>query len=121
VDYVWQVEPGTTYTCEMFHSDPFQTIQSNKKQIGFAMSSRDSKATSFSLWPATQHFMKHNPESILPSEQTIMPWLLTSKEEYNFCHMWTSFQIVSTEFLKSEGYKLYMRYLDLVGGFFYER
>lgn len=104
----------------MFYQDPFETMQLKKKKIGFALSSRESKPAMMSLWPATLHYIKQYPFTVLPSDQTIMSWLITNGE-YNFCHMWTSFQIVSAEFIKSEKYKLYFHYLDLVGGFFYER
>ena len=34
-DYVWRVEPGSEYTCNMFQGDdPFQTMKANKKKIG---------------------------------------------------------------------------------------
>lgn len=119
VDYVWHVEPGTTYSCQM--QDPFKILQTTKKKIGFALTFKEEPSSMFSLWPATLHFIQQYSHVIRPTETTIMPWLITSKLEFNFCHISSSFQIVETSFLRSEEYQLYFHYLDLVGGFFYER
>ncbi|KAI9480376.1 MAG: nucleotide-diphospho-sugar transferase [Benjaminiella poitrasii] len=92
VDYVWRVEPGTSYTCNLFQhdEDPFQTMKSQKKKIG-------------------------------PAKTTIMDWLKTKDQEYNFCYLWSAFEIVSLDFLRSEQYNAYFHTLDTIGGFFYER
>ncbi|KAI8637887.1 nucleotide-diphospho-sugar transferase [Parasitella parasitica] len=122
VDYVWRVEPGSEYTCNMFHdNDPFQTMKINNKKIGFAITTKEDSATSFSLWPATLQFMRQNPQMITQADSSIMPWLMTKELEYNFCHMWSDFEIVDLAFLRSEEYQSFFHYLDLVGGFFYER
>lgn len=34
VEYVWRVEPGATYTCDMFQRDPFQSMKQGNKKIG---------------------------------------------------------------------------------------
>ncbi|CAO0797083.1 unnamed protein product [Mucor circinelloides] len=102
VDYAWRVEPGSEYTC-------------------FAITNKEDSATSFSLWPASLEFMRMNPQLITQADSSIMPWLLTKEREYNFCYMWPDFEIVDLAFLKSEEYLSFFHYLDLVGGFFYER
>ncbi|KAI9281476.1 nucleotide-diphospho-sugar transferase [Sporodiniella umbellata] len=87
VDYVWRVDAGSHYNCEMFRNDPFVTMQKNNKTIA----------------------------------NSVYSWLVDSKDEYNMCQISTSFEIVSLDFLKSEQYRTFFYYLDLVGGFFYER
>lgn len=89
--------------------------------IGFAITNKEDSATSFSLWPASLEFMRMNPQLITQADSSIMPWLLTKEREYNFCYMWPDFEIVDLAFLKSEEYLSFFHYLDLVGGFFYER
>lgn len=74
-----------------------------------------------SLWLTTRDFMKDNPHLVLSSNKTIMPWLLDDFGEYNYCHMWSNFEIVDLKFLRSEAYQSYFKFLDRRGGFFYER
>ncbi|KAG2190165.1 hypothetical protein INT46_002797 [Mucor plumbeus] len=122
VDYVWRVEPGSEYTCNMFQGDdPFQTMKINNKKMGFTITTKEDSATSFSLWPATLEFMRKNPHLITKADSSIMPWLVTKELQYNYCYIWSDFEIVDMEFLRSEAYQLFFQYLDLVGGFFYER
>ncbi|KAK4514231.1 Aminoacyl-tRNA hydrolase [Mucor velutinosus] len=122
VDYAWRVEPGSEYTCDMFQGDdPFQTMKANNKKMGFTITSKEDSATSFSLWPATLQFIRMNPQLITQADSSIMPWLLTKEREYNFCYMWSDFEIVDLAFLRSQEYTSFFHYLDLVGGFFYER
>ncbi|KAI7904913.1 nucleotide-diphospho-sugar transferase [Cokeromyces recurvatus] len=122
VDYVWRVEPGSSYSCDLFQQeqDPFQVMQSENKKIGFTITTKEDPKTSYNLWRATLYFMEQNPEWIKPKELTIMNWLITH-DQYNFCHMWTGFEIISLDFLRSKPYKAFFHYIDIVGGFFYER
>ncbi|KAI7873252.1 nucleotide-diphospho-sugar transferase [Mucor mucedo] len=119
VDYVWHVEPGTTFSCQM--EDPFRRLSASGKKIGFALTYRENPASMFSLWPATLQFSRQYSPVIRPTDSTVMPWLINSNLEYNFCHISSAFQIVETAFIRSEAYQLYFNYLDFVGGFFYER
>lgn len=122
VDYVWRVDAGSTYHCEMFMDDPFVTMQTNNKSIGFALTEKaTSEVTLFSLWPVTNHFMGLYPHLIEPSDDSVFSWLMNNNNEYNYCQISTSFEIVNLSFLRSEEYKTLFYYLDLVGGFFYER
>ncbi|KAG1151224.1 hypothetical protein G6F37_008838 [Rhizopus arrhizus] len=120
VDYVWRVDAGSYYSCEMFRNDPFQTMQEKNKSIGFSLTERaTNEITLFSLWPVTKHFMNLYPNLI--EQDSIYPWLTNADNEYNMCQISTSFEILSLSFLKSEKYRAFFYYLDLVGGFFYER
>ncbi|RCH83058.1 hypothetical protein CU097_002976 [Rhizopus azygosporus] len=122
VDYVWRVDAGSTYHCEMFMDDPFVTMQTNNKSIGFALTEKaTSEITLFSLWPVTNHFMGLYPHLIEPSDDSVFSWLMNNNNEYNYCQISTSFEIVNLSFLRSEEYRTLFYYLDLVGGFFYER
>lgn len=122
VTYVWQVETGTSFHCELFKQDPFITMQGTNKKLGFVLTSIEPASSMYSLWPATLQFMKQYANWILSAENSIMPWLIHEKtKEYTFCSIWTSFQIVNLEFLKSLEYQIYFQYLDYIGGFFYER
>lgn len=119
IDYVWHVDPGTTYSCQI--QDPFQSLYKSGKKIGFALTYKEEPTSMFSLWPATLQFLLQYSHVVRPTETTIMPWLVNPEFEFNFCQISSSFQVVKTAFLKSEAYQLYFNYLDFVGGFFYER
>ncbi|OMJ24065.1 O-glycoside alpha-1,2-mannosyltransferase omh1 [Smittium culicis] len=41
--------------------------------------------------------------------------------DYNLCHFWSNFEIVSLDFLKSKPYQDFVDHLDKAGGIFYER
>lgn len=89
--------------------------------IGFTITTKEDPATSFSLWPASLEFMRQNPHLVTQADSSIMPWLMTKEYGYNYCYMWSDFEIVDMKFLRSEAYQSFFYYLDLVGGFFYER
>ncbi|KAI8097258.1 nucleotide-diphospho-sugar transferase [Halteromyces radiatus] len=105
VEYTWRVEPGAMYTCEL-DFDPFKMMKAGKKKL--------------------ESFMQQHPEWIKPRNQTIMPWIThrnkeNTKDEYNFCHMWSNFEIADLSFYRSEAYRYYFDHLDSTGGFFYEK
>jgi alpha 1,2-mannosyltransferase len=118
---VWQVEAGSTYSCDMFHDDPFIEMKLKNKKIGFSLTNKEQKIAMHSLWPATFHYMQKNPHLIQPSENSIAPWLLDSKAEFNYCQMSSSFQVLDISFIRSDKFQQFFHYLDLVGGYFYER
>ena len=101
----------------------------NKKQtiffiylLGFTLTMREDPGSIENLWGDTRYFMEQHPEHILPSNETIMPWITDSeKVDYNMCHLWSNFEIVKSDFLRSKAYQEYFEYLDRKGGFFYER
>jgi hypothetical protein len=72
-----------------------------------------------SLFPAILQFMREQPDMIKPKDQSIMPWLITGSH-FNFCSFVTDSEILDLSFLRSKEYLAFFRYLDLVGGFFYE-
>ncbi|KAI8975196.1 nucleotide-diphospho-sugar transferase [Mycotypha africana] len=103
VEYVLRLEPGASFPCDIT-TDPFETMKKKNKKLGM------------------HSFL--NSSFILPAHETIHPWLFNSYNEtvqYNFCHFSTAFEMVNLDFLKSEQYSKFFQYLDLVGGFFYER
>lgn len=96
-------------------------MRTNNKTVGFAISARELPEASKSLWPITRHFMDANPQFIVPSDQSVMPWMLDEDDEYNNCELWSNFGIVDLAFFRSPAYQQYFEFLDRLGGFFYER
>ncbi|RCI07121.1 alpha 1,2-mannosyltransferase 2.4.1 [Rhizopus stolonifer] len=123
VEYVWRVEAGTVYACDMLSSvhDPFVAMKLGNRKLGFTVTMKENPGSVFSLWPASLQYIRENANMIVPIEDGIMPWLMNRKHEYNFCYIWPDQELVSIAYLRSEEYKAYFHYLDLVGGFFYER
>ncbi|KAI9314338.1 glycolipid 2-alpha-mannosyltransferase-domain-containing protein [Dichotomocladium elegans] len=121
VDYIWRVEPGSSYSCDM-ESDPFRFMYEHNKTLGFTLTMRESKNAIPSLWSASCAFMQEHPEMVMQANATIMPWITDSdRTEYNTCHLWSNFEIIETAFLRSREYQAYFSHLDHQGGFFYER
>lgn len=104
----------------MFQNDPFEKLKRDKKKLGYVITNKENKNNVRSLYLATEYFAWRNKALVLPKEDTVAPWLLDDDGKYNQCQF-SSFQIVDMAFLKSESYQLWFHYLDLVGGFFYER
>ncbi|CAO3651800.1 unnamed protein product [Mucor hiemalis] len=120
VEYVWRLEPGSSYSCNMFQNDPFEILHREGKKLGFVITDKENPYNVRSLYLAAEYYTKNNKAWILPEKDTIAPWLLDEDNKYNQCQI-SSFQIVDMTFLKSEHYQRWFHYLDLVGGFFYER
>ncbi|KAF7724374.1 alpha 1,2-mannosyltransferase 2.4.1 [Apophysomyces ossiformis] len=119
VEYVWRVESGATYTCDM-DFDPFRYMKENNKTLGFALTMREYPNAIPNLWSTTRDFMSKQQEVVLSANDTIMPWITDDEEKYNMCHIWNNFEIVDMSFLKSPSYSAYFEHLDRTGGFFYE-
>ncbi|KAG0186190.1 alpha 1,2-mannosyltransferase 2.4.1 [Apophysomyces sp. BC1034] len=120
VDYVWRVESGASYSCDM-EFDPFRYMKENNKTLGFTLTMREASNAIPTLWSTTREFMDKQPEFVLPPNKTIMPWIADIDDQYNMCHIWNNFELVDMSFLKSSSYNSYFEYLDRSGGFFYER
>ncbi|KAG0144935.1 hypothetical protein CROQUDRAFT_659377 [Cronartium quercuum f. sp. fusiforme G11] len=122
-DYYWRVEPGVEFYCDVDY-DPFLFMQENKKKYGFTISLYEFKRTIESLWSVTQEFLKLYPHFLHPENS--LGFLVDDIEKgldapYNLCHFWSNFEIGDLRFWRSEAYQTYFNFLDLKGGFFYER
>jgi alpha 1,2-mannosyltransferase len=103
--------------------DPFVEMKTLNKTLGFILTGpQDGNATN-NLWKASTHFIKENRELVLPRNDTIMPWIIDEKDKpiTSQCHIWSNFELVDLSFFKTESYRRFFHFLDLIGGFFYER
>ncbi|CCA77793.1 probable mannosyltransferase involved in N-linked and O-linked glycosylation [Serendipita indica DSM 11827] len=117
--YYWRVEPGIKYFCDM-DNDPFLFMQDNDKVYGFTLSLYEYQRTIPTLWDATRQFIKENPQ-YLPKDNAMAFISDDGGRNYNLCHFWSNFEIGNLDFWRSEAYTKYFEYLDLRGGFYYER
>ncbi|ORZ22127.1 nucleotide-diphospho-sugar transferase [Absidia repens] len=118
-EYAWRVDPGVLYTCTI-NEDPFSIMKKEKKKLGFVLTTKRDQTAIRSLWPTTISFIQKNSHWIKPINQTIMPWV-TQNDDRQYWHMQSSFEIIDLSFVRSEAYQAYFNYLDLTGGFFYEK
>ncbi|KAL0093490.1 glycosyltransferase family 15 protein [Phycomyces blakesleeanus] len=121
VEYGWRIEPGSEYSCDI-NEDLFQTMRDKNKKLGFTLTMKEAPNTIPNLWKAIGYFSHFYQNLVVPFNQSIMPWLVyPTTGEYNFCHIWNTFEIVDLSFLRSNEYKMFFEYMDRTGGFFYER
>ncbi|KAI7865783.1 nucleotide-diphospho-sugar transferase [Spinellus fusiger] len=120
-EYVWRVEPESTYSCNMPDIDPFLDMKENKKSMGFILTSKESPKTVPGLWKVTRAFIDDYSSLVVSPDDSVMPWIVDEKGDYNMCHMTNSFEIVNMDFYRSSAYQKYFEYLDRSGGFFYGR
>ncbi|KAG0170529.1 alpha 1,2-mannosyltransferase 2.4.1 [Apophysomyces sp. BC1034] len=96
-------------------------MQENNKSLGFSVSKQEMPNSMLTFWETTQEFIRNNPEMVIPYNMTILPWMMDENNEFNFCQLWSNFQIVDLAFLRSIEFQTYFKHLDRAGGFFYER
>lgn len=118
-DWYWRVEPGIQVHCDLNY-DLFKYMEDNNKVYGFTISIHEFEKTIPSLWKHTKEFIQKHPEHL--AENNFMDFISNDKgETYNLCHFWSNFEVASLKFWRSQAYRDYFDYLDLTGGFFYER
>jgi len=118
-DFYWRVEPGVEFHCDVDY-DPFLFMQQEDKKYSFTISLREYVDTIPTLWQSVKRFMKHYPQHI--KQPNSMNFISDDGGlSYNLCHFWSNFEIGSLNFFRSEAYIKYFEFLDMEGGFFYER
>lgn len=96
-------------------------MRDNNLKYGFNMAILDDARSFPSLWSQTRSFLESNPDLLHPESD--LRWLLISgsPEEYNNCQFFSNFEIGSLNFWRSEPAEKYFQWLDMGGGFYYER
>ncbi|KAJ2720993.1 alpha 1,2-mannosyltransferase 2.4.1 [Coemansia sp. Benny D115] len=111
--WYWRVEPGVKFGCDIDY-DPFLFMQKNDKKYGFTISIKEVVETIPTLWDTTMKFMDEN-KAMIPSTN-LMDFVKNKDGGYTRCHVWSTFEIGSLDFLRSERYLKYFDYLDHAGG-----
>ncbi|RMZ85452.1 hypothetical protein DV737_g830, partial [Chaetothyriales sp. CBS 132003] len=141
-DYYWRVEPDVHFFCSIPY-DPFALFAAFGFVYGFNMAILDDARSFPSLWPATRDFVAKNRHLLHPEADPA--WLFDLDpvgggidSVYNNCQFFSNFELGDLNFFRgnyssSSGSKndnyyytmaahdLYVRHLDHLGGFFYER
>ena len=128
-DYYWRVEPDVQFFCQLGY-DVFQFMADMKLVYGFNMNILEDARSFVSLWKLTVRFFEENMGYVHPDAD--WSWLVDEESDtaaelgtgaggYNNCQFFSNFEIGDLRFFRSEGYQAYFRYLDEMGGFFYER
>ncbi|KAJ3413509.1 alpha 1,2-mannosyltransferase 2.4.1 [Chytridiales sp. JEL 0842] len=117
IDYYWKIESGTKYYCNM-HYDPFFMMKGLGKKYSYNYIHQDSTYATSTLWASAKRYIKDKLGDKVPKHMT--PFLDQNKE-YSGRHFWSTFEITSLDFLRSDAYTSFFEHLDKSGGFFYER
>ncbi|OLY78087.1 putative mannosyltransferase KTR3 [Smittium mucronatum] len=118
LDYFWRLTSGADYLCDIDY-DPFEYMKANNKKYGWVISPQEYKLTIPTLWGTVLDYIKNNT-SMLPST-SFASFLVDSGGNYNTCHFWSNFEIVSLDFMRTSEYQSLVDAIDLAGGMFYER
>lgn len=117
--YYWRVDGDTHMFCDV-EVDLFKYMRENNIKYGFTLSMHENMATIPTLWEATLKFIQAYPEYV--SKDNLARFITDDEgRTYNGCHFWTNFEIADGDFWRGSEYSEYFRYLDRLGGFFYER
>ncbi|KAI8144650.1 glycolipid 2-alpha-mannosyltransferase-domain-containing protein [Fennellomyces sp. T-0311] len=125
-EYYWRVEPNVRYFCELDY-DPFLYMKQNNKKYAFTISFVEHGGTIQTLWPHVKHFVKMSLDAgknyfSVPAKDSLYRFITDEEgKNYNQCHFWTNFEIARVDLWQSEAYQKLFQYLDMSGGFFYER
>lgn len=117
--YYWRVEPDIQFNCDINY-DLFKYMKDNNKVYGFAMAPFEIHTTVLSLWSVVKNFTSVYPEYVTKGNNFE---LMTDDEgeTFNMCHFWSNFEIGDMDFYRTQRYSDFFEYMDLSGGFFYER
>ncbi|KAJ3842276.1 glycosyltransferase family 15 protein [Lentinula raphanica] len=117
--YYWRVEPDVKYFCDMNY-DPFQFMKGRNQTYGFTIALYETPQTVTTLWDTVREFMIKYPQYI--ANDNALDFISSDGgKTYNMCHFWSNFEIADMDFWRSEAYQTFFQFLDLKGGFYYER
>ncbi|KIK57814.1 glycosyltransferase family 15 protein [Collybiopsis luxurians FD-317 M1] len=117
--YYWRVEPDVRFFCDLDY-DPFLYMQEHDKVYSFTISLVEWEPTIPTLWRTVKEFIDEYPHYV--ENHNAMDFLSNDGgKTYNLCHFWSNFEIADMEFWRSEAYTAFFDYLELKGGFYYER
>ncbi|KAG2218976.1 hypothetical protein INT45_008400 [Circinella minor] len=125
-EYYWRVEPSVRYYCDLDY-DPFLYMKENNKKYAFTISFVENSGTVPSLWHTVRNFVTATMKSKQnyfdrPLKDTIYRFITDYvAKDYTQCHFWTNFEIARSDLWRSDAYQSFFTYLDMTGGFFYER
>ncbi|KAG5420611.1 hypothetical protein I9W82_002492 [Candida metapsilosis] len=113
--YYWRIEPDVKLFCDV-NEDLFRIMRENDKKYGYSIALFEYAETIPTLWP---HVIKYIQERNLQPE--LLPMFTNKFGWYNLCHFWSNFEIANLDVFNNPQYEDFFNYLDLAGGFFYER
>ncbi|ORX59492.1 nucleotide-diphospho-sugar transferase [Hesseltinella vesiculosa] len=118
VDYVWKMEPGISFPCQLTE-DPIGKMAKMNKSIGFMLTRQSQSEIEFEdMWRHTSKYIKHYSNMTADMDQTIFRKLVFRKKYYG-CQFGFLSEILDTRFLKSFQHQHFFNYLDRTSGFFY--
>ncbi|KXS19188.1 glycosyltransferase family 15 protein [Gonapodya prolifera JEL478] len=126
-DYVMRLDSGMLIHCDVDDMlDPFAEMARDNVAYGFGISMTDGMWSIPTLWSTTKAFIAHynfvNPNDPIPRDKRLLDFISDDGgETFNTCHFWDNFEVVRVEFMQRPEVQEYFEWLDVAGGFFYER
>ncbi|KAF6747527.1 alpha-1,2-mannosyltransferase [Ephemerocybe angulata] len=117
--WYWRIEPDVRFHCDL-HEDPFVFMEDNNKTYGFTISLIEFPETIRTLWDTVREFTALYPEYV-PYDNSLDFVSDDGGETFNMCHFWSNFEIADMDFWRGPAYTAFFQYLEVKGGFYYER
>ncbi|KAJ2721616.1 hypothetical protein GGI07_003853 [Coemansia sp. Benny D115] len=118
--YVWRLEPGSHYTCDLI-TDPLAQMQPGGLQYMFSIAFEEMPDALPTLAQAAREFVAENPDLFsYPQKQNALGWLFDARG-FNHCQFLTNSEIVDLDFVRSDPYQRLFAFLDRKAGIYYER
>ncbi|RLV95515.1 putative mannosyltransferase MNT3 [Spathaspora sp. JA1] len=114
--YYWRIEPEIKLYCDINY-DLFKYMRENNKKYAFALSLFEYADTIPTLWNNVIDYIRSENIDTMPE---LLPLLLNKHNWYNLCHFWSNFEIANLDMF-DDNYRKLFEFLDLKGGFYYER
>ncbi|TEB25736.1 alpha-1,2-mannosyltransferase [Coprinellus micaceus] len=114
--WYWRVEPDVHFHCDL-HFDPFVYMEDHNKTYGFTISLYEFPET---IRTSVGQFTNIYPQYV-PADNSLDFISDDGGETYNMCHFWSNFEVADMDFWRGEAYQAYFQYLEIKGGFYYER
>ncbi|XBW35043.1 hypothetical protein QEN19_000607 [Hanseniaspora menglaensis] len=111
--YTMRLEPGVEYACNF---DPFGELKEGVK-YAFAITLIEYLNTIPSLFDFYKSYKREKDYT----ENPLFKFISGDDGEYNLCHFWTNFEIISLDWVRSDAYNKFMTYFDETAGFYHER
>ncbi|PRP84085.1 hypothetical protein PROFUN_04076 [Planoprotostelium fungivorum] len=110
-DWIWRVEEGVTYHCDMFHMDPLRIAVDGRYKFGGSIMEKVSLSSTPSLWPKVLAFIKKYPHHIInPSAPSII--LDQGSNPDSLCQLHNTFMLADLSFFRSPAYMDFFQFMD---------
>ena len=120
-EYFMRIDVDSEFMCP-FGSDPFRTLQDERKLYGFVIAAAEFEDTIPTLWPTIKKWINVTHTKLAPNNS--MRFISDDNGislSDRMCTFYNNFEVASFALFRNPTYIDYFNYLDKQGGFFHER